>query len=346
MTDGELQSNQPEHALERPRENSTAKRVVEWFWRGSTLAQRRTATPAPSERSTLLAQRAKQSADLAQSAFASAEPLDGLTHANACELYRQAAYWALRALSVDSDSTSPTGEATGVYSESTWEGLDEQLLAQAASSPERLEGLRSALRTGSFVFFAELAESDQVALGGELATLVELLFRQLDRRARALHATYLERAWRLGLIAFGVLAIAATICWAFAPRDLALGMPWKASSKYAAGGCPSPRQQCAESPGFFFHTNEEREPWFELDLGAAHAVSSVEIENREDCCPERAVPLTVEVSTDHKSWQTVARRDAQFSKFRASFHSVQARWVRLRAHKQTFLHLSRVSIFQ
>src|SRR5689334_11017378 len=43
--------------------------------------------------------------------------------------------------------------------------------------------------------------------------------------------------------------------------------------------------------GLLFHTRSEREPWVELDLGEARGVRSIDIQNRTDCCADRAVPL-------------------------------------------------------
>jgi hypothetical protein len=127
--------------------------------------------------------------------------------------------------------------------------------------------------------------------------------------------------------------------------ELAHGRPWRASSALGSAGCKSPAQQCAASPAFFFHTAEEQNPWIEFDLGASKSVSAVQVDNREDCCSDRAFPLTVEVSTDHKSWKAVANKDEDFKSWRASFDAVDARWVRLRALKQTYLHFAGVRIF-
>jgi hypothetical protein len=110
-------------------------------------------------------------------------------------------------------------------------------------------------------------------------------------------------------------------------------------------GCVSPAQQCAQSPNFFFHTTEEANPWLEFDLGATRSISRVRIENRRDCCSDRAVPLTVEVSTDGKNWKTVARQAEDFTSWSVSFGSVEARWVRLQTHRQTYLHLAEVRIW-
>ena len=89
----------------------------------------------------------------------------------------------------------------------------------------------------------------------------------------------------------------------------------------------------------------DHNPWIEFDLGALQRVSMVRVENRQDCCGERAVPLAVEVSRDHRRWQSVARRDAVFSTWDAAFDSVETRWIRLRVLKPSTLHLHSVGIY-
>ena len=325
------------------RRGSFGTRLVEWFWRGATLTEQRRTLPELGDRATVFAERAKSSAELAHSALTPDEPRETSAEASASELYRQSAYWALAALSVASGASVGSD-----YAASVWDGLDEQLLAQAAGNAERLDALRGALREGSFVYFAELARPAQLAICVELRKVAKLLIARLDQRDQVLNATLAQRAWRLGLLVLLAVGIVGATFWARAAlderRDLALGKPWSASSKYV-DGCISPAQQCPESTAFFFHTAEESNPWIEFDLGASRQVSRLEVENRKDCCGDRAAPLTIELSTDHESWQSVARRDVEFSVWDARFAPSQARWVRLRALKRTYLHLERVRIF-
>src|SRR5450755_1548463 len=92
------------------------KRVVEWFWRGSTIDA--WLELEPRKRALELQARAKLSADLARVSWTTAEPLG---EASACELYRQSAYWALCAL-----TPSVLPAATGEYAEAVWATLDER----------------------------------------------------------------------------------------------------------------------------------------------------------------------------------------------------------------------------
>jgi F5/8 type C domain len=317
------------------------KRILDWFWRGAALAETRRALPEPSERIKELAQRARNSADVARSILMPAEPMeDASIRAAASELYRESAYWALCSLSADSGVVAGT-----VYDESVWARLDEPLLAPGVRGSERVEELRALLRAGSFVYFAELPQAARELACSELKELARLLREKLDARTRALRARYLERSWRLGLLALLALALVVAALRLRDARDLAASNPWTVSSSLNGAGCVSPAQHCPQSPSFFFHTTEEASPWIEFDLGATRGISRLRIENRKDCCSERAVPLTVEVSTNHKNWETVARQAEDFTTWNVSFGSVEARWVRLRAHRQTYLHLAEVRIW-
>jgi F5/8 type C domain len=319
------------------------KATVEWFWRGVTLAEQRRAVPELDDRAALFAQRARGSAEIAQSALSPDEPQEMPAEGSASELYRQSVYWSLCALS------ETAGRAVGDgYAESIWDTLERPFLRGAISSADRVEAVWRSLRAGSFVSFAELPRSEQLATCSELRKLAEALLVRLDQRSRALNGILIQRAWRLGSLVLAVLVVAAGAFWVRGTlrerSDLAVGRPWRASSQMASV-CTSPAQQCSAAAGYFFHTTEERNPWIEFDLGAVHQLSRVQVDNRKDCCTERAIPLAVEVSTDHERWHQVARQDAEFATWDAPVAPVQGRWVRLRALSRTYLHLDRVRIF-
>ena len=70
------------------------------------------------------------------------------------------------------------------------------------------------------------------------------------------------------------------------------------------------------------------------------------VDNRTDCCSERAVPLIVETSVDHLRWSEAARRIEDFTSWKTAFPARNARWVRLRVPRRTLLHLTGVRIFR
>lgn len=327
---------QTEHVSQADR----GKLVQGGLWSGAATPNSQGALPEPSLRSAQLARRARHYADLAQRILVPAEPSEEASlRAAASELYRQSAYWALCALAADEGGVAGTH-----YDDSVWDTADEALLAQVAPGSEGSARLRALLREGSFVYFAELPRAALVLACSELQRLSRLLCRKLKRRARSAQVKQVKRGVALGALALVLLAGIAVALRFRDARELIAGKPWKASSLNGAG-CASPAQRCAQGSSFFFHTNEEENPWLEFDLGATQHLSRAAIENRRDCCSDRAVPLELEVSTDHKNWRTVARQAEDFTTWNVSFDSVEARWVRLQTHRRTYLHLAEVRIW-
>lgn len=332
-----------ENFAKTPARAPALKRIGDWFWRGSELAQVRAALPEPGARAVAFAQRAHASVELAKNSLAPAQPGEVGSESNACEGYRQASYWALCALIAQTDPAfSPEDEAR------TWDSVPDTLLERATADEDGPEVLRRALRSGSFVYFAELAPAEQTLHLAELQKLSELLLAKLAERSVALDAVYQKRAWRLALL--GLLGL----CLALSPAgvkkvlemrsELSVGKAWRTSSRYE-GGCKSPAQQCAENTGYFFHTLDDPTPWVEFDLGTNQKISKVRVENRSDCCSDRADPLAIEVSSDQKHWKKIAHHQGEFSTWDATFAPVTSRYLRIRLLKQGYLHFAAVHIY-
>ena len=163
---------------------------------------------------------------------------------------------------------------------------------------------------------------------------------------------WLLRAQRLTRLCIVLVALRALVGsfvlgadWLEQRNELARDKAWHTSST-GANACNSPAQFCDDSPDFFFHTAEERNPWIEIDLGAPTTFSAVRIINRRDCCRERATPLIIESSDDQKSWKELSRHEGSFSSFKARFPSVKARYLRVRIPppKLTNLHLAAIRV--
>ena len=343
MTIGQPASDPAQNLAAIPRKASTLKRLGDWFWRGSALAKVREEMPEPGARAETFARRAHESVELAKNSLAPEQSGEVGSEGNACEIYRQASYWALCALSAPADPALRPDD-----SERIWDTLSEALLAQATSDETRGEALRHALRAGSFVYFAELPPAEQTRLLAELSKLSQLLLKKLAERSVALDAVYLQRTWRFALL--GVLALCLALTPAVlkkvleAHSELSVGKPWRTSSKYE-GGCKSPAQQCAENTGYFFHTLDDATPWIEFDLGSNQKISKVRVENRSDCCSDRADPLAIEVSGDQKHWRKVAQHSGDFTTWEAPFSPVNGRYLRIRLMKQGYLHFAAVHIY-
>ena len=298
-------------------------------------------TELSGDRSPKLAARSRLSAELARVAATSAEPL---AVAVGCDLYRQAVYWALCAL-------APVSAVSSVHSDSVWARLDDELLLPLGATVEARQLLRARLAAGDFVAFAELPSAELDNCCAAFHDLNEALLARFETTQRGLLAIRDQRAWRLSALFGCLVALSACLLMIRAHMagggDLAFGAEWRTSSSYAgAGGCASPDQECASKTGWFFHTGDgDPDPWIEFNLDGSKAVSTVAIENRDDCCAERSVPLAIEVSDDQKHWHSVAERREQFATWRANFPVVHAKWVRLHLLTARQFHLKNVRIF-
>ncbi|HKO52669.1 MAG TPA: discoidin domain-containing protein [Polyangiaceae bacterium] len=311
--------------------------------------------PALSPRCSTLVGRAQLANLLAERTF---RPTDALpfpgADAVACELAREAIYWALLALRelaqpdtrVAAEASSPASDPSTL--EALWSETERELLDRAAGGSAQAEQVRADLLSKSFADFAELSPERQTAIAERLHAFAERLIEPLAHPQRAQ-----ERVWatRFSLL---VAAAAVLIALLFVGKslkdehdmtlDLAPSASWKASSQIQDCSCKSPEQSCSECPNFFFHTLEENQPWIIFDLHRVQSLSAVVVENRPDCCSERAVPLVVQVSKDQKHWKTVATRKGAFTTWRADFSTEQARWVKLYVAKRDYLHLAGVHL--
>jgi hypothetical protein len=147
-----------------------------------------------------------------------------------------------------------------------------------------------------------------------------------------------------------LVTIAAVSCAWFvgrrmAPLDLALNKPTQVSSVWTSGFDPAAHVLLGGDTRLLFHTEEEDDPWFLIDLGRPMRIGSVEVVNRGDCCPDRAIPLVVEARLEDEPYVEVARRTEGFGTWLATFTPREARWVKLHVPRRTVFHLVRVSIY-
>lgn len=311
--------------------------------------------PALSARASTFVGRALLANFLAQSAFRPTDPLPYPgADAVACELSRQAIYWALLALREQKAAHAHSAEATDSAARDAlalsdlWSEADREQLDRAAGDSGEVERLRAELLGKSFADFAELDSSQQAAAAKRLHRFAERLIEPL---AVPQHAQ--ERTWVARVQLLFVALIALLLLGLFGKglkerydltRDMAPSASWKASSLYRECWCDSPAQSCDNCPNFFFHTENEDKPNIVFDLHTVRSLSAVVVDNRRDCCTERGLPLIVQVSTDEKHWKTVATRKEEFTTWRADFPREPARWVKLYVPNRNMLHLSAVRL--
>jgi len=313
------------------------RRAWHWFWRGD---QARLVRPLGGEAAEFL-RRARLAAAVARRTSESSEPFEGSVEPILCDLYRQSILWSLQALNANSD-VPPSAQS------STWNAVTPSVLLKAAGSLEAVAQLQNAVDALMFRDFAVLAAEERSHLVSGLRSVAQALIAELEISRRIVEALWIQRILRVGLVCIllvvGFVVVTKARDRAEESRDLSIGKAWRTSSLY--GGCHSPDQDCSESPDYFFHTQEETNPWVELDLGAKLRFSAVRVVNRKDCCTERATPLVVETSDDQQKWKVVARREGVFGTWLAEFAPVEARWVRVRIEKRSILHLARVRVLR
>jgi len=177
------------------------------------------------------------------------------------------------------------------------------------------------------------------------------------RLLRVAAAPYRRAALALAGLAAGLLAAVALLALLgclvsprlrarLFPRDLAARASWVASSFVP----PNPLSgvgPATDRHDLFFHTTISDHPWIEIDLGARRVIRSLLIENRRDCCRERALPLNFEIFDEGMDqWRVVAQRRSAFEVWTRSFPAVRARRVRVRLAASGILHLRRISLYE
>lgn len=146
---------------------------------------------------------------------------------------------------------------------------------------------------------------------------------------------------------FGGVCVLVVVAWAairWLEPDLAEGKRWEASSAWGTFPRTGVMSGDAAIDGRF-HTHDEKYPWVRLDLGEPRRVHAVRIENRTNCCKERAIPLAIELSLDGQNWKVVGYRRVIFDTMTQQFRTQPARYVRLRVDRRSTLHLRRISVY-
>jgi hypothetical protein len=186
--------------------------------------------------------------------------------------------------------------------------------------------------------------------GGALAADPALDAHAALHQASAAYREFAAALSRLvaGLLTAALLAVIAACALSPAfrlrlfPRDLAAGRPWNAGS--GALGLPATGVGPRSDGNIFFHTEAVKNPAVEIDLGGEHVVRSILVENRPDCCQERALPLDVEI-WDGGGWRLIAERRAAFKVWKYDVGPVRTSKIRFRHPGTGYFHLKRISVY-
>lgn len=102
---------------------------------------------------------------------------------------------------------------------------------------------------------------------------------------------------------------------------------------------------------YAFHTGNQANPWWQVDLGVQASIDEVRIFNRLDCCAERARTLQVMLSEDGRQWRTVYRHGGDLfggrdgKPLKVALRGASARFVRLQLNEANWFHLDEVEVY-
>lgn len=170
------------------------------------------------------------------------------------------------------------------------------------------------------------------------------------RGATGPYRALLKAAIGYACLLVAVALLAVTVGAAFStqfrarlfPRDLAAGRPWTVSNPDF--NLPGSGNGATSTRPLLFHTANVRDPWVEIDLGDEHLIRSIRVENRDDCCQERALPLNVEIK-EGETWRLIVQRRTAFSVWSEDIGPVRARRIRLLRPGTDYFHLKRIQVF-
>ena len=204
------------------------------------------------------------------------------------------------------------------------------------------------IENGEEAAFDGLSESERDARIAVCLSFVRAVVQEVDQPSAALRRYKSQRSARY-VTATLVFLVGMVVGGVFFRRtvdgaEIATGKPFVASSVSPSFGLVG-RTNEPVLFDLFFHTLEEDHPWIKIDLERVESVGRFTINNRRDCCAERAIPLVVEVSLDAEAWTQVARRDEAFSDWTATINPIKARHIRISVPRRTPLHLTRVLVW-
>lgn len=236
-------------------------------------------------------------------------------------------------------------------SDDAWRALEQaepSVFADTGWSAADRETVREIYARGTDDRVAALAETERATWTKALEQFVPRVVEASQREAELAALVRGRRALRLGgVLALAlalVVAVIAGIVLAARSVNAALHKPVLASSIYDGRRFPVSGVVDGDITKIGCHTKSEPHPWLRIDLERPTTVHEVVVFNRTDFA-DRAVPLSIEVSTDGTHYRPFATRNDLFSVWHAKGTSVVARYVRLTILKTTSLHFNEVQVF-
>ena len=306
---------------------SRTRLAREWLWRGQMLQDLK-AHAWPRARYERLSD-ARACHLLAWRTLAGLEPVPARTRATVAKPLLNAGLERCASL-----VEPPVTNLHELFDSTEWQ----ERFVRAGVPSERQAVALAWLRGGDSTSDANAATDALLALGAVLDAL--------DLARHAVRRVVWRRILVLAVGAVSLFGLVSLVLLLVSPPegpDVGAGKPWHASSFYP--GFPGEGAKPVKpKEGAFFATNDEVNPWWMIDLQAPIELGSVTIVNRTDCCPDRAIPVVLELSLDGQAWREVARKTDTFRTWKPAFAPSKARYVRLRALRRTLLHFKDVRI--
>ncbi len=132
------------------------------------------------------------------------------------------------------------------------------------------------------------------------------------------------------------------------PYDLALNTTASQSSTLL--GANASRAIDGSTDGIFSdnsvtHSDLQASPWWQVDLGVLHAIGTVIVNNRTDCCSDRLADFDVSVSADALSWRVIGGITGPAPAQNIFTTSATGRFVRVQLRGTNYLSLAEVQVF-
>lgn len=306
-------------------------RFVGWFWQEEAIRESQKEVAGKSPGRTKLEEYAMTAAEAGDRALHPVTPFrSGSGLVVSTLLHKESIRATLRAFGRDIGDESLRADVSRALPQS----VSYERLRELVTETSAIDGVEGNLR---------VRPDEAEALAGAARALLEVA-RAPERQ---LQRAFARRYLRSSVVAV-VLALAAVFAADAGARiargsNLADGKPWRSSSVYK-GFSPETGICDGRRTRIFFHTNLEREPWVEVDLGEPTPITRVDVRNRRDCCRDRSFPLLIEGSLDGQAWQELGQRREPFSTWTLTFEPMKARYVRAKALKRTFLHLESLEV--
>ena len=141
-----------------------------------------------------------------------------------------------------------------------------------------------------------------------------------------------------------VYIFAARVSWG--QVNLARGKPTEQSSTYSGQYPASNGVDGQKNDSSMFHTNNDMNAWWQVDLQGNYAISYIMLYNRTGCCTERERTVQVMLSQNGSNWQTIfANNGSDFRELRVEAHGRRARYVRVQLAERNYFHLQEVEVY-